>query len=268
MRRIMLAVAAAVLLGAVVPASASPGTATLTVLHGLPHFTADVYVNGKLTLDGFKPEEAAGPLQLPAGTYQVDIRNVGSDPDSTPALAGSITLKAGANYTAIAHLSGSGDPALSLFTNTLRPVAPSKARLVFRATAQAEPLDLRLDGKTVFSNVKPSQDPVRAVAPGRYQVDAVTAADSSPLVGAMPLSIRAGTEADVYVIGSSADHSLDFMVQSFNNLSGSPSGVPSGSAGLASPPGFPAWALALMVVAALSAAYAVIGRRRLGILSG
>jgi hypothetical protein len=262
MRRIILAIAATMLVGAVAPAYASPGTATLTVLHGLPHFTADVYVNGKLTLDGFKPEAAAGPLQLPPGVYKIAIRDVGADPNSTPALEGSITLKAGVNYTAIAHLTGTGDRTLSLFRNALKPVAAGKARLVLRDTAQAEPLNLRLNGKTVFSNVNPSRDPARVVAPGRYQVDAVTATDSSPLVTAMPLNVQAGTETDVYVIGSSSDHSLDFMVQNFTDLSGAPNGVPSGSAGLASPSGFPAWALALMIVAALAGTYAVVGRRR------
>ena len=268
MRRIMFAVAATMLVGAVAPAYASPGTATLTVLHGLPHFTADVYVNGKLTLDGFKPEAAAGPLQLPAGTYKIAIRDVGADPNSTPALEGSITLKAGVNYTAIAHLTASGDRTLSLFRNALKPVAPGQARLLLRDTAQADPLNLRLNGKTVFSDINPSQDPARAVAPGKYQVDAVSAADSSPLVPAMPLTVRAGTETDVYVIGSSSDHSLDFMVQNFTDLSGAPNGVPSGSGGLASPPGFPAWAIALMIVAALTGMYAAIGRRRLAAVGG
>jgi hypothetical protein len=268
MRRIIFAVSATMLVGAVAPAYASPGTATLTVLHGLPHFTADVYVNGELTLDGFKPEAAAGPLQLPAGTYRIAIRDVGANPDSTPALEGSITLRAGVNYTAIAHLTAGGDRTLSLFRNALNPVAPGKARLLLRNTAQAEPLDLRLDGKTVFSNVNPSKDPARAVAPGKYQVDAVTAADSSPLVSAMPLTVQAGTETDVYVIGSSTDHSLDFMVQNFTGLSGSPNGVPSGSGGLASPPGFPEWAMALMILATLTGTYAVIGRRRLAATGG
>jgi hypothetical protein len=268
MRRIIFAVAATMLVGAMAPAFANPGTATLTVLHGLPHFTADVYVNGKLTLDGFKPEASAGPLQLPGGVYKIAIRNVGADPNSTPALEGSITLRAGVNYTAIAHLTAAGDNTLSLFRNALKPVAAGKARLLLRNTAQAEPLDLRLNGKTVFSNINPSKDPARVVAPGRYQVDAVTAADSSPLVTAMPLNVRAGTETDVYVIGSSTDHSLDFMVQNFSDLSGAPSGVPSGSGGLASPPGLPAWALALMIVAALSGTHALVGRRRLAGMLG
>src|SRR5438093_11358615 len=118
------------------PAYGSPGTATLTVLHGLPHFTADVYVNGKLTLDGFKPAESAGPLQLPAGTYDIAIRDVGADPNSTPALEGSITLKADVNYTAIAHLTASGGRTLSLFRNPLKPVAAGRARLRLRYTAQ------------------------------------------------------------------------------------------------------------------------------------
>ena len=79
-------------------AQAAPATATVTVLHALPGFTADVYVNGKLTLSGFKPETAAGPLELPPGRYRIAIRDVGADPASEPALAGAVTLKSGSPY--------------------------------------------------------------------------------------------------------------------------------------------------------------------------
>src|SRR5205823_2056459 len=85
-------------------AGAAPSSVTIVIIHGLPKFTADVYVNGKLLLDGFKPEAVTAPLKLPSGTYHIAIRNVGAPPDSTPAVQGDITLQAGKNYTAAAHL--------------------------------------------------------------------------------------------------------------------------------------------------------------------
>lgn len=78
-------------------AQARPARTTVTVLHALPGFTADVYVNGKLTLSGFEPETATDPLELPPGRYRIAIRDVGAAPTSEPALAGTVTLKAGEN---------------------------------------------------------------------------------------------------------------------------------------------------------------------------
>src|SRR6266536_977833 len=88
LRRVLLSVAAALPLVALAgpPTMAGSGLATITILHGLPKVTADVYVNGKLTLDGFEPESATGALSLPAGDYDVAIREVGSSPTSDPAL--------------------------------------------------------------------------------------------------------------------------------------------------------------------------------------
>lgn len=51
------------------PANAADGDAMLSVLHGVPDLTVDVYVNGDLTLDDFEPGDLAGPLELaPAPT--------------------------------------------------------------------------------------------------------------------------------------------------------------------------------------------------------
>ena len=53
---------------------ALPGTtADVSVVHGVPGLTVDVYVNGKLTLPGFKPGTITDPLALPAGTVIADI---------------------------------------------------------------------------------------------------------------------------------------------------------------------------------------------------
>ena len=59
---------------AALPATAATGSsAKLSVLHGVPDLTVDVWVNGERTLDDFTPGTLAGPLDLPAGTYSVAI---------------------------------------------------------------------------------------------------------------------------------------------------------------------------------------------------
>ena len=51
--------------------------ATVTVVHGVPGFRADVYVNGKKALTGFPAGAMTTPIHLPAGLYHLAIRPAG-----------------------------------------------------------------------------------------------------------------------------------------------------------------------------------------------
>ena len=243
-------------------AQAAPATATVTVLHALPGFTADVYVNGKLTLSGFKPETAAGPLELPPGRYRIEIRDVGAEPASEPALAGAVTLKSGENLSIIAGLTVDGDPQLNVFRNTLTRVPPGRARLIVRNVADVASIGVRLDGKRVFGNVPHGDQQEAQLEPGGpHQLEATVSGDVA--IGAENLMLKEGTVGIVYTIGSAKGGTLDFMFQTIRDLQSSPSSVLTGDGGLATSPAFPAWALATMVLAALGLGVAtVLGRRR------
>ena len=89
MKKILAAAVGAgalVVLGAVAPANAADAPAKLSVLHGVPGLTVDVYVNNELTLDDFEPGDLAGPLELPAGTYTVAITASDAADASAPAI--------------------------------------------------------------------------------------------------------------------------------------------------------------------------------------
>lgn len=90
------------------PASAETnGSAQLSVLHGIPDTPVDVYVNGALTIDDFQPGDLAGPLDLPAGDYEVALTAPDAADAGNPVLGpATLTLSAGTNYTAVAHLTG------------------------------------------------------------------------------------------------------------------------------------------------------------------
>ena len=105
------------------PASAQGATGTVTVIHGIPGLTVDVYVNDKLTLEDFAPDTVTAPLELPAGTYQIAIRPANAAADSAAVLAGSATLPAGANASIVAHLDASGQPRLTVFVNDTSALA-------------------------------------------------------------------------------------------------------------------------------------------------
>ena len=145
-RAVIGAVLAAGLAGGLAAATAAPAAAadnsTVYVVHGVPGLTVDVYANGKAALTGFKPGEVAGPLSLPAGSYDVAIRKAGDAATAAPAIEKKLTLPAGANVSLVAHLSATGTPTLTAFANPVGGLADGKARLVVRHTAAAPAVDV------------------------------------------------------------------------------------------------------------------------------
>ena len=68
------------------PAQAAESDAQLSVLHGVPGLTVDVWVNGERTLDDFAPGTLAGPLALPAGDYDLAITAADAANASAPVI--------------------------------------------------------------------------------------------------------------------------------------------------------------------------------------
>lgn len=258
---VVVVVAAMAPMWAAFDAQARPATTTVTVLHALPGFTADVYVNGKLTLSGFKPETATDPLELPPGRYRIAIRDVGAAPTSDPALAGTVALKAGENLSIIAGLTVDGDPQLNVFRNALTPVPPGRTRLIVRNVADVASIGVRLDGKRVFGSVPHGdQQKVQLEPGGPHQLEATASGDVST---AGDLMLQEGTVGIVYAVGSARGGTFDFMFQTIRDLQSSPTSVLTGDGGLATSPALPAWAVATMTLAAIGFGVAtVLGRRR------
>lgn len=248
--------------GALLPmaAQAKAGkNATLTVLHGLPNFTADVYVNGSLLLDGFQPESATDPMSLPPGTYDVAIRDTGAAADAPPVLKASLKLEAGANYTAVAHLTADGGHTVSLFKNNVSSIPPGKSRLMFRDVALAPEVSVLLDGNSTLKSGRVGT--VALVVPGRHSVELVSDGGSA-LLPSQGVTLHEGAETYLYLIGSADDQTLDLMFQEVADVGSTPAGVNAGDGGLAAPEGFPRWAGALMGLSALLALACIRTLRR------
>ena len=136
--------------------------ATLTVIHGIPGdsiglpraLEVDVYVNQAYEAPAFSFEfgDSVDNLDLPAGDYTFEVFVGGSDPTaSDPVLSLDATLVGNRNYTAIAHLTYTGDPdapgiALSAFQNETSFISagPPNGRLTVRHTANAPTVDLEI----------------------------------------------------------------------------------------------------------------------------
>lgn len=233
-RTVLAAAAGALALVAVAPtpAPAAEGDGMVTVVHGIPGVTVDVYVNGDLTLDDFAPDTVTDPLALPPGTYDLAIRAGDADASADPILSGSAEVTAGLNATVVAHLDADGNPTLSVFANDVAPVAAGQARLVVRHTAAAPAVDVRANGSVAFSNLTNPNEAKADLPAGSIEADVVLAGTDTVAIGPATLDLAEGTSTIVYAVGSAADNNLKVLVQSISGLHSAPGGVNAGSGGL------------------------------------
>ncbi|MGR0220419.1 DUF4397 domain-containing protein [Agromyces sp. ZXT2-6] len=236
MKKILIAgigAGALVALGAVAPANAAEDNAMLSVLHGVPGLTVDVYVNDELTLDDFEPGDLAGPLELPAGTYTVAITAADAADASEPAIGPvDLPLEAGGNYTAVAHLDAEGNPTANLFTNDVSDIAAGEGRLTVRHVAAAPAVDVLAGGSAVISGLENPNEETLNLPAGTVEASVAAAGTTDPVIGPAPVDVTEGTLTIVYAWGSLEDENLDLAVQTITGMHSSPDGVPAGSAGL------------------------------------
>ncbi|MCP2636439.1 DUF4397 domain-containing protein [Microbacterium sp. HD4P20] len=228
-----LAVGIIAALGFAMPASADTnGSAQLSVLHGIPDTPVDVYVNGELTLDDFQPGDLAGPLELPAGDYEVALTATDAADASSPVLGpATLTLAAGSNYTAVAHLTEAGEPGLNLFTNDTATTAAGEGRLTVRHVAAAPAVDVLAGGSPVVEGLTNPNEATLNLPAGTVSAAVALAGTTEPVLGPTDVQIQDGVLTIVYAWGSAEDGNLAIAAQTVTGLHSSPDGVPSGSAG-------------------------------------
>lgn len=227
------ALGALVTLGGIAPAQAADDVAMLSVLHGVPDLTVDVYVNDKLTLDDFKPGDLAGPLELAPGTYTVAITASDAADASAPAIGPvDLPLEAGKNYTAAAHLDAAGKPTATLFTNDISQLAAGEGRLTVRHVAAAPAVDVLANGAAAITNLVNPKESILTLPAGTISAAVAATGTTDPVIGPADVNVAEGTNTIVYAWGSLDDKNLALAVQTIGGLHSSPDGVPAGEAGL------------------------------------
>jgi hypothetical protein len=228
-----VAVGALAAVGMFAPAYAiSDTTADLSVLHGIPDTPVDVYVNGDLTLDDFQPGDLAGPLDLPAGTYEVALTAPDAADDSAPILGPvSVTLEANTSYTAVAHLTEAGDPTVTPFVNDISATAAGEGRLTVRHVAAAPAVDILAGGSPVIEGLTNPNEASLDLPAGTVSASVAAAGTTDPLLGPADVAVNEGELTIVYAWGSLDDDNLALAVQTVTGLHSSPDGVPSGTGG-------------------------------------
>jgi hypothetical protein len=197
-------------------------TGTVTVIHGVPGLTVDVYINGSKTLAAFEPWTVTDPLQLPEGNYNIVIVPKGGNP-ANPAISGSAFLPAGANVSIIAHLTAAGSPTLTVFVNDVSSLKSGTGRLTVRHTAQAPAVDLRLyRGETtdkmlgVFTNLTNPNQITSDLRPGDYTVTLTPTGTSTVVYGPITFGLNPKRSTIFYAVGSISDGSFRILTQKIN----------------------------------------------------
>lgn len=222
-------------LGTALPASASEtggsgDAAMLSVLHGVPDTPVDVYVNGELTLDDFAPADLAGPLELPAGDYELAITAADAEDDSAPVIGPvDVALEGGGNYTAVAHLDAEGQPTATAFVNDTSALDAGNGRLVVRHVAAAPAVDVWADGSVAITGLANPNEEVLDLPASTIEAAVSVSGETDPVLGPVDVEVAEGAATIVYAWGSAEDDSLALATQSVEGMHSAPDGVPTGN---------------------------------------
>jgi hypothetical protein len=236
MRKSIITVSALGLLalGAAAPAQAADQDAQLSVLHGVPDLTVDVWVNGERTLDDFAPGNLAGPLALPAGDYTLAITASDAENADKPAIGPvDVQLESGGNYTAVANLDADGKPTANLFTNDVSTIEAGKGKLTVRHVAAAPAVDVLAGGSAVIEGLSNPDEKTLTLDPGTISASVAAAGTTEPVIGPADVTVMEGTQTIVYAWGSLNDGNLALAVQNIEGLGSAPGAVPGGRSGAA-----------------------------------
>ncbi len=209
--------------------------AMLTAIHAIPGLPVpvDVYVNGDYLLS-FDFNESAGPLALPRGDYDIEIKLQG-----TTVLSRTVSPEPGSDYTIIAHLTfidgDSNGIALSLFENNTAPLRNGRTRITVRHTADAPAVDLDLQrvftsesgyaGRSLFvggqnltnnDGMKPSSFGSVDLWAGELNGMLYPAGSTEPAFSSGTVVFEPGINYIVYAIGSLFDDSFTLFIQTID----------------------------------------------------
>ncbi|MET9157862.1 DUF4397 domain-containing protein [Streptomyces parvulus] len=212
------------------PAGGGDDSGMVSVFHGVPGLTVDVYANGDELLSDFKPGTVTDPQSLKAGTYDIQVFEAGQGPDGTPAIEKQVEVPAGANATIAAHLSADGTPRLTSFVNDVSAVGDGQSRLTVRHVAAAPAVDVRAGGQPLFKGLENPKQDSAVVDAGTVSADVVLAGTDTVAIGPADLNLGNGTSTVAYAWGSANDKNLALATQTLDTTRASSSGNAAGLA--------------------------------------
>jgi hypothetical protein len=220
-----------------IPPSLRPAPASIYVVHGIPGkdlgldraLPVDVAVNGECALKAFRFGKVAGPLSLPAGSYNIKISlaNHQTPCANDAVIQADVPFAAGENASVVAHLNGSGAPTASKFVNDVSAINKREARLAARHLAVAPTVDVAIFRHPIRKSSQPiakltglsngdgQQTQIGAGRLHRPLVWTVSPAGQTQPVLVEPFQkrVQAGSLTIGYIVGSPANKTLTVIEQ-------------------------------------------------------
>jgi hypothetical protein len=223
-KRTILALALALL---VAPLAARAQNFTLFVTHGIPGddgiFLVDVEVSGLgCAIPDFAFGTIVGPLELPAGTYDITIHEGGTDCGNPVLGPLNVTFEEGQNVSLVAHLTESGDPTVSQFFNDFTEPQFGRNRVIVHHVAAAGDVDVilarRPNRRDFAINLLSNGEQVGLETQfGRWFLTIAGAAGGPTVLGPATVWLRPWRVTLAYAVGSPADDSFTVISKSFVN---------------------------------------------------
>ncbi|MBX0326817.1 DUF4397 domain-containing protein [Oscillochloris sp. ZM17-4] len=256
----VLSLAALFLALAMIPSAFAQGTAKVRVLHASPDAPAvDVYVNGSKTLSDVPFFTASDYLDLPAGTYRVQVTPAGA-PASDAVIDANATVEAGKAYT-IAATGPVAAISPTIIVDDLSAPASGQAKVrVYHFSPDAPAVDVKLaSGTTLISGLAfPNASDYLEVPAGSYDLQVTPAGASAVVIDLPGTSLAAGKIYSVFATNVVASIKPELAVSDpVAASSAAPTSLPNTAAGDVSPLG-----LILVLAATMLVAGALLIRRR------
>lgn len=257
MRKLLTALMALAIASIAFAVPASAQNARIHLLHGIPDTDVDVEAGGSNVFEGFAFGETQDLSGFAGATLEgLKVKVAGTD---TVAIdAGDVALPASGNYTIIAHLDGTGTPALAVFENDTSSIDAGSGRLVVRHAAAAPSVDILANGDVAFANVPNGAGGDADLPAGTISATVVPTGETAPVViGPADLPISEGASLIVYAVGSLSDDTLTVLTESITGLSSAPTAVNTGNSPVEAAQSGINVALVAAIGVALAAAVAV-----------
>ncbi|HET7847325.1 MAG TPA: DUF4397 domain-containing protein, partial [Acidimicrobiia bacterium] len=150
-----------------------------------------------------------------------------------PALSGSADLAAGAAVTIAAYLAEGGAPSLGVFVEDNSTIDAGNTRVTARHLADFGAVDILANDAAAFSGVTNGEGGDVDVPAGTYNIKVTPAGDPATVAFEADLDLAEGTNSIAYAIGSVEAGSFQVVTAAITGLAEAPTGVPTGTAGLA-----------------------------------
>jgi hypothetical protein len=203
------------------------GPGTVTVIHGISGLPepVGVYANGNF-LFSFDFNEVQGPLALPAGIYNLEVK-LGTN----VVLSGTANVEDGKDYTVVAHFTHTGGAPgikLSAFENATTPICDKQLRLTVRHLANAPAVDAVVSrGATStrnfvgMANLASAEGGNNQGGPldfksGTYRAQLYVAGTTTSAFDSGKLKLNGGVSYIAYAIGSLPDDTFTVYIQTID----------------------------------------------------